>query len=69
MTKAEFHRAMLKFLDSVKEEHGQDAVIQLRTDDYGVIIRDITSRKILYDADTLAEFTFKYFPVLTEGLD
>ena len=56
----EFTIELLALLASVRAEHGNNALVSIRVDDYGVIIRDVVSNKILYDADTLVEFTHRF---------
>ncbi len=53
---------LIQLLDNVKSEHGYAAIVQIRVDDYGVTVRDVTTNKIIWDADTLAEFTYKFLP-------
>lgn len=57
----EFHTALLSLLANVKEKHGPNVTVSIRVDDYGVIVSDVITGKILYDADTLPEFTWRYY--------
>ena len=50
----------MKLLKKVKEEHGDNAIVTIRVDDYGVTVEDVVTRKMLYDADTLTEFTHRF---------
>ncbi len=59
--KTEFNQALLTLLENVRKEHGDNALVTIRVDDKGVVVIGAVSRKILYDADTLPEFTHKYF--------
>ena len=51
---------MIELLESVKKEHGHNALILIRANDGGVTIKDVVSNKILYDADTIVEFTYRF---------
>lgn len=59
-TNKEFTKELIDLLENVKKQYGYNAIVTIRADDFGVIVRDVVSRKILYDADTLVEFTSKF---------
>ncbi len=62
MSTKEFTIELMQLLESVKKRHGDNTTVLIRTDCYGVIVQDVVTNKILYDADTLAEFTYKFHP-------
>ena len=51
---------MIELLESIKRKHGQNAIVHIRADDGGVTIYDVVTNKMLYDADTLVEFTYRF---------
>ena len=58
--KEELTTMLIFLLENVKKKYGRNALVVIRADDMGVIIKDVVSNKILYDADTLAEFTYGF---------
>lgn len=62
MSTKKFTIELMKLLKKVKEEHGDNAIVTIRVDDYGVTVEDVVTRKMLYDADTLPEFTWRFYP-------